>query len=141
MPDEQTVIREILGYDPSSIDRALSRSLIDSDYRQRLLEDAKAAFAEEGVNFPDGVSVTCHEVDLDDRHFFLPPMVSDPQPVDIVAAGEAAANRPDFAPPDPPVEGGVRPGLARPFVLGTSYPGPAAAADEPDQRYKPDQRD
>ncbi len=130
--NELTVLNEILGYDLPSIDRAFSRSLIDVEYRQRLIGDARAAFAEEGVHFPDGVSVTCHEVDLNDRHFFLPPMVDDPVPVEPSGAPQ---NRPDIAPENVPVRGGVRPGVARPFMLGDHYPGPPPAGDEPDQRW------
>jgi len=133
--DELKVMTEVLGHDLPSMDRALSRSLNDPEFRRRLLQDAKAAFAEAGVNFPEGVSVTCHEVSLNDRHFFLPPMVSDPVPVEAEAQNPAAKNRPAIAPNIAPVRGGVRPGVARPFMLGSNYPGPAPDRNEPDQRW------
>jgi hypothetical protein len=129
------VMNDILGHDLPSIDNAMSRSLIDTEYRQRLLQDARAAFAEEGVNFPDGVMVTCHEVDLNDRHFFLPPMVSDPTPIPADEVSAGARNRPKIAPDDPPIRGSIRPGVARPFLLGTNYPGPSPKGDQADPRW------
>ena len=124
-------LQEVLGHDLPSMDRAMTRSLVDGEFRQRLLADAVAAFAEEGVNFPEGVTVTCHEVDFNDRHFFLPPMVTDPVPEEL-PEGYA---RPDGVPEDRPVRGGVRPGLARPFMLGSRYPAPRTDPDSPDQRW------
>jgi len=129
--DEATVLSGLLGYDLPSIDRALSRSLIDAGYRARLLVNARDALAEEGVMLPEGVGATCHEVDLNDRHFFLPPMVSDPEPDHT----QTHKSRPGIAPRDLPVRGGVRPGIARPFMLGNNYPAPASAADLPDTRW------
>jgi hypothetical protein len=133
--DELQVMADILGHDLPAMDRALSRSLIDADYRQRLLEDARSAFAEEGIQLPGGVSATCHEVDLNDRHFFLPRMVADPVPVDPEDAKAVAAGRPKDIPDDAPVRGAVRPGLARPFLLGTNYPEPSPPNDQPDPRF------
>jgi hypothetical protein len=133
--DELQVLVDILGHDLPSMDRALSRSLIDADYRRRLLQDARSAFAEEGVELPEGVSATCHEVDLNDRHFFLPRMVADAVPIDPDDARAIAAGRPDGFPDDPPVRGAVHPGVARPFLLGTSYPAPPPSGDQPDARF------
>lgn len=116
MPDGMSPLEEALGHDPESMDRALTRSLIDAEYRRRLLTDPKEAFAEEGIEFPDSVTVSCHEVSMNDRHFFLPPMVADPQPVDSLTAANVARTRPDGVPPDAPVTGSRRPSVARPFA-------------------------
>lgn len=133
MPDDASAVAAVLGHDLPSMDRALTRSLVDTEYRQRLLMDARAAFAEEGVEFAAGVTVTCHEVSLSDRHFFLPPMVTDPQPVDSLLAAQVARSRPEGVPADPPVTGGHRPGVARPFLLGSRYPGQLSDPPVPDE--------
>lgn len=128
-------MKDVLGHDLVSMDRALSRSLVDADFRARLLKDARLAFAEEGVQFPDGVSVTCHDLDINDRHIFIPPMVRDPEPVEEKNRAPGWNDRPDSVPNTPPVHGAVRPGLARPFLLGSNYPARRGDLDEPDKRW------
>jgi hypothetical protein len=132
---ELQAVAQILGHDLPSMDRALSRSLVDAAYRKRLLQDAKAAFKEEGVVFPEEVAATCHEISLADRHFFLPAMVSDPAPVPEEKQAPTARNRPKTSPDVPPVAGGVRHGVARPFLLGHNYPAPPSGRDEPEGRW------
>lgn len=61
------------GYAIEDFDRAVYRAIADPDFRRRLLERPKEAFAEEGVEFPASVRVTVHEFDPDDRHYILPP--------------------------------------------------------------------
>jgi len=61
------------GYALEDFDRAVNRAIAESEFRRRMLDDPKAAFAAEGVVFPDSVRVTVHEFDPDDRHYVLPP--------------------------------------------------------------------
>ena len=105
-----------LGYDPADFDAAISRAWTDEVYRERLVADPTSAFAEMQVTFPPGVTVTVHEFDPDDRHYFLPPRpaavdtsgpVSDPHPRNKAAAARRGGH---YA-------------IARPFLLGTKSSG------------------
>lgn len=69
MPD----LTDHYGYALEDFDRAVYRAIADPDFRRRMLEQPKEAFAAEGVEFPESVRVTVHEFDPDDRHYVLPP--------------------------------------------------------------------
>ena len=85
------------GYALDDFDRAIYRAIADPEFRRRMLDDPKAAFADEGVVFPDSVRVTVHEFDPNDRHYVLPPS-------DVTELGVA---RPyTLAPADDQPEGG-----------------------------------
>ena len=53
----------------------MSRSLIDSDFRQRLLDDPASALRDDiGVALPDGFNIHVHEDNgVDAAHVVLPP--------------------------------------------------------------------
>ena len=53
----------------------MAKSLLDSDFRQRLLDDPVAALRDDiGVNLPDGFKLHIHEDNgVDAAHIVLPP--------------------------------------------------------------------
>jgi hypothetical protein len=87
-------LTQAYGYSLEKLDRAVSRAMVDRDYRQRLLDDARAALQEEGVDLPAEVRVTFHELDLNDRHYFLPPILEEGQSIGVARAFMLGANYP-----------------------------------------------
>jgi hypothetical protein len=105
--------RETYGYELAAFDRAVCRAWVDDDFRVLMLSDARSAFEQEGVVFPQGVRVTVHEFSPNDRHYFLPPKGETPK------ESTKPAERPPGAPDDHPAPvGGIHHAIARPFMLG-----------------------
>jgi len=67
----------------------MSRSLIDSDFRQCLLDDPAAALRDDiGVALPDGFKIHVHEDNgVDAAHVVLPPAQLSVEEMQQVAAG------------------------------------------------------
>jgi hypothetical protein len=118
-------LTESYGYNLADFDVAVSRAWMDNEYRNRLSDDARAALSEMGVELPDGVNVTFHEFDPDDRHYFLPPRVTTSPPTTI-PEGDAPPGR-----TSEPAGAGGSYAVARPFMLGTRSP---SAQRDQDQR-------
>ena len=51
----------------------VGRSLVDEEFRKRLLEDSDAVFREEKISFLEGVKIKVIEDSQDMRHLVLPP--------------------------------------------------------------------
>ena len=69
--------------------RITDKAATDPDYRARLLDDPRAAVAEElGVSMPDSLSIRVHEEDAASAHLVLPPSSTLDEPeLGAVAAG------------------------------------------------------
>jgi len=76
-----------------------ARALRDPDFRERLLQDPKAAIEQEiGLRFPEGVEISVHEEKLNHLHVVLPIDLFTAENPFAVAAGDAAAgDRPFWA--------------------------------------------
>ena len=54
--------------------RIIDKAASDADYRARLLDDPRAAVADElGVSVPDSLTIRVHEEDAGCAHLVLPP--------------------------------------------------------------------
>ena len=53
----------------------VGRSLVDEEFRKRLLEDSDAVFREEKISFLEGVKIKVIEDSQDMRHLVLPPLI------------------------------------------------------------------
>ena len=52
----------------------VDKSALDSDFRQRLLDDPKTTISQElGVTIPDSMTIKIHESDMQTVHLALPP--------------------------------------------------------------------
>ncbi len=78
---------------PNPLRAAITRACTDAAFRGRLLADAKAALAEEGMTVPDGVEVVVHEPQDDALLIVLP------------AQNEAQLQAHETMPPAGPVSG------------------------------------
>ena len=104
-----------LDFDQQRFDDAITRAWVDQEYRRRLISDPKKTLREAGVEFPKSVKVHVHEFDPDDRHIFLPPLVSPLQDTSQEAAKQI--NRPREVPSESPRPAGKpQYGVARVFL-------------------------
>ena len=69
--------------------RIIEKAVNDPDYREKLLDDPRAAVAGElGVSIPDGLTIHVHEEDAGDAHLVLPPSSKlSPEELQTAAAG------------------------------------------------------
>ena len=69
--------------------RIIDKAASDPDYRARLLDDPRAAVADElGVSVPDSLTIRVHEEDAGSAHVVLPPSSTLTEPeLGTVAAG------------------------------------------------------
>ncbi len=52
----------------------VEKSALDTDFRQQLLADPKAAISDElGISIPDSMNIMVHESDMQTVHLALPP--------------------------------------------------------------------
>ena len=52
----------------------VDRSALDSDFRQKLLDDPKTTISQElGITIPDSMNIRIHESDMQTVHVALPP--------------------------------------------------------------------
>ena len=74
----------------------MAKSLIDPDFRQRLLDDPVVALRDDiGVNLPDGFKLHVHEDNgLDAAHIVLPPAAELTEEQMAQVAGGAAGTGP-----------------------------------------------
>ena len=54
--------------------QVVDKSALDSDFRQRLLDDPKSTISQElGITIPDSMNIHIHESDMQTVHVALPP--------------------------------------------------------------------
>lgn len=52
----------------------VDKSALDSDFRQKLLDDPKTTISQElGITIPDSMNIRIHESDMQTVHLALPP--------------------------------------------------------------------
>jgi hypothetical protein len=62
------------------LDDVTREATLNPEMGKRFIADPKAVLAEKGIELPQGVRITVHEFDPNDKHFFLPPAVTLAQP-------------------------------------------------------------
>ena len=68
--------------------RIIDKAASDADYRARLLDDPRAAVADElGVSVPDSLTIRVHEEDAASAHLVLPPSSTLTEPELATVAG------------------------------------------------------
>jgi hypothetical protein len=77
------------------LDEIIREATFNADVRARFLSNPKAVLRERGAEFPETVQITVHEFDIDDRHIFLPPLITMTEPDIISADLPAFSNQPD----------------------------------------------
>ena len=56
------------------LQQIVEKSLLDTEFRQQLLADPKAAIGQElGITIPDSMTIEVHESDMQTVHLALPP--------------------------------------------------------------------
>lgn len=72
------------------MDRIVLKTAIDADFRQKFLSDPRAAYAAEGIEVPEAISINVVENSDTDLAVVLPPYVGDKLTVDeleVVSGG------------------------------------------------------